>query len=108
MFDQKKMRKLMKQAGVKMTEVEAEEVIIRTPDEEYVFEYPEVAIISAAGQKMFQLAGNYITRRRQIEISEEDIKLVMDQASCTKEEALRALKGSRGDIAAAIMQLTGD
>ena len=107
MFDQKKMRKLMKQAGVKMTEIEAEEVIIRTPDEEYVFEYPEVAVISAGGQKIFQLSGNYSTRRRQIEIPEDDIKLVMKQANCTREEAENALKGSNGDIAAAIMNLTG-
>ena len=101
------MRKLMKQAGVKMTEIEAEEVIIRTPDEEYVFEYPEVAVISAGGQKIFQLSGNYITRRRQIEIPEDDIKLVMKQANCTRGEAENALKGSNGDIAAAIMNLTG-
>jgi nascent polypeptide-associated complex subunit alpha len=107
MFDQKKMRKLMKQAGVKMTEIEAEEVIIRTPDEEYVFEYPEVAVISAAGQKIFQLSGNYSTRMRQMEIPEDDMKLVMKQANCTREEAENALKGSNGDIAAAIMNLTG-
>ena len=106
MFDQKRMRKLMKQAGVKMTEIEAEEVIIRTPDEEYVFENPDVAVVAAAGQKMFQLSGHYTTRRRQKEIAEEDIKLVMEQAKCTREEAENALKVSDGDIAAAILQLT--
>lgn len=107
MFDQKKMRKFMKQAGVKMTEIEAEEVIIRTPDEEYVFKNPDVASISAAGQKTFQVQGHYTTRRRQKEISEEDINLVTEQATCTKEEAENALRESDGDIAAAIMQLTG-
>ncbi len=107
MFDQRKMRKLMKQAGVKMTEIEAEEVIIKTPDEEYIFEYPDVAMISMAGQKTFQVSGNYITRRRHKEISEEDARMVMEQAKCTREEAENALRESSGDIAAAILLLTG-
>ena len=105
MFNQKKMRKLMKQAGVKMTEIEAEEVIIKTPDEEYVFKNPEVAEISVAGQKTFQLAGHYTTRRRHKEIPEKDITLVMNQTNCTKEEAEKALEVSEGDIAAAILHL---
>ncbi|KYK37795.1 MAG: nascent polypeptide-associated complex protein [Theionarchaea archaeon] len=106
MFDQKKMRKLMKRAGVKMTEIEAEEVIIKTPDEEYVFKNPDVAVISAAGQKTFQLSGNYITRRRKKEIPEKDIKLVAERANCTAEEAEKSLREAEGDIAAAILQLT--
>jgi nascent polypeptide-associated complex subunit alpha len=106
MFDQKKMRRMMKQMGMKMTEIEAEEVIIRTPDEEYVFEKPDVALVSVAGQKTFQLSGNYRTRRRQIEISEQDISLVMDQTGCSKAEAEKSLKEFKGDIAAAIMSLS--
>lgn len=107
MFDQKRLRKLMKQAGVKMTEIEAEEVIIKTPDEEYVFKNPDVSVISAGGQKTFQLMGHYTTRRRQKAPPEEDIQLVMEQANCTREEAENAIRESEGDIAGAIMQLTG-
>lgn len=107
MFDQRKLRKLMKQAGVKMTEIEAEEVIIKTPDEEYVFKNPEVAMVSAAGQKTFQLSGHYTTRRRQKEIPEEDIEMVMEQAGCTRDEAENALREADGDIAAAILRTTG-
>ncbi|MBU7033334.1 MAG: nascent polypeptide-associated complex protein [Theionarchaea archaeon] len=106
MFDQKKMRKMMKQMGMKMTEIEAEEVIIRTPDEEYVFERPDVAVISVAGQKTFQLSGNYTTRRRQLEISDQDISLVAEQVGCSKEDAEKALREFKGDIAAAILSLT--
>lgn len=108
MFDQKKMRKLMKRAGVKMTEIEAVEVVIKTPDEEYVFKNPDVAVISAAGQKTFQLSGHYTTRRRQKEISEEDVALVAEQAACTHEDARTALREADGDIAAAIMKLAGE
>lgn len=107
MFDQKKLRRLMKQAGVKMTEIEAEEVVIKTPDEEYIFKNPEVSVISAAGQKTFQLSGHYTTRRRQKRPPEEDIKLVMEQAACTRDEAEKALRESNSDIAAAIMRITG-
>jgi nascent polypeptide-associated complex subunit alpha len=108
MFDSRKMRRLMKQAGVKMDEIEAEEVIIKTPDEEYVFKNPEVAVISAAGQKTFQLSGNYTTRRRKKEIPEEDVKMVMEQAQCGKEEAEKALRECDGDIAAAILELSSE
>jgi nascent polypeptide-associated complex subunit alpha len=106
MFDAR-MRRLMKQAGVKMNEIEAEEVIIRTPDEEYVFKNPDVASISAAGQKTFQVSGNYTTKRRHKEIPEGDIKMVVEQTKCTREEAENALRESNGDIAAAILTLTG-
>lgn len=106
MFDQRKMHKLMKQMGMKMTELEAEEVIIRTPEEEYVFEHPEVAMMTIQGQKTFQLSGNYIIRKRQKEVAEEDIALVMEQTKCTREVAENALRESGGDIAAAILRLT--
>lgn len=108
MFDQRKMRRLMKQAGIKMKEIEAEEVVIKTSDEEYVFKNPEVAEISASGQKTFQLSGNYTIRRRKKEFPEQDIHMVMEQTNCTKDKAEAALQNTDGDIAAAILQLTGE
>lgn len=37
--------------------------------------------------------------------SEDDIKLVMEQTGCTKEEAIKALKETNGDIAEAILKI---
>ena len=108
MFDQRKMRRMMKQAGIKMKEIEAEEVVIKTADEEYVFKNPEVAEISASGQKTFQLSGDYTIRKRKKEFPDKDIEMVMEQTKCTKEKAEAALQKTDGDIAAAILQLTGE
>ncbi|WP_069807390.1 nascent polypeptide-associated complex protein [Vulcanisaeta thermophila] len=37
--------------------------------------------------------------------SEEDVKLVMEQTGCTREEAVKALRETNGDIAEAIMRI---
>ena len=39
------------------------------------------------------------------EITDEDVKTVINQANCSKEDALEALKHSEGDIAEAIISL---
>lgn len=105
MFDQRRMKKLMKQAGVKMDEIEAEEVVIKTPDEEMVFVNPDVSVISAGGQKTFQVMGKYTTKRRKF-ISDEDVKMVTEKAGCTEKAARKALQETDGDIAKAILKLS--
>ncbi len=42
---------------------------------------------------------------KQYEPSEDDIKLVMEETGCTREEAIRALKETNGDIAEAIVKI---
>jgi len=101
----KQMKKMMKQMGIDMDELEAEEVIIRTKSEELIFKNPTVTKISAKGVETFQIVGNYKVVER-IEISEEDVKLVAEQAGVSLEEARKALIESKGDIAEALLKLT--
>jgi len=101
----KQMKKMMKQMGIDMDEIEAEEVIIRTKSEELVFKNPTVTKISAKGVETFQIVGSYEVVER-IEISEEDVKLVAEQAGVSLEEARKALIESKGDIAEALLKLT--
>lgn len=42
---------------------------------------------------------------QQYEPSEDDIKLVMEETGCTREEAIKALKETNGDIAEAIIRV---
>lgn len=42
---------------------------------------------------------------QQYEPSEDDIKLVMEETGCTREEAIKALKETNGDIAEAIIKV---
>ena len=39
-------------------------------------------------------------------VLEEDVELVMSQASCSRSEAVKALRANDGDIVNAIMELT--
>ena len=101
----KQMKKMMKQMGIDMEEMEAEEVIIKTKTEELIFKNPSVTKISAKGVETFQIVGSYEVIER-IEISEEDVKLVAEQAGVSLEEARKALIESKGDIAEALIKLT--
>ncbi len=104
----KQMKKLMKQMGVDMEEIDAEEVIIRTSTEELIFKNPTVTKISAKGIETFQIVGQYEVIKKPPEISEEDVKLIMEQANVSEEEARKALEEAGGDLAEALMKLQSE
>jgi len=101
----KQMRKMMKQMGINMEEIDAEEVIIRTHDEELIFKNPSISKIVAKGVETFQIIGNYEVVQREVEVSEDDVKLVMEQAGVSEDVARKALKEARGDLAEALLKL---
>ena len=101
----KQMKKLMKQMGIEMEQIDAEEVIIRTSTEEIIFKNPTVTKISAKGIESFQVIGNYEVIKKKPEISEEDVKLIMEQANVSEEVARKALEEANGDLAEALMRL---
>jgi len=101
----KQMKKMMKQMGIDLEEIDAEEVIIRTSTEELIFKNPNVTKISGRGMEMFQIIGSYEVVKRKPEISEEDVKLIMEQAGVSEEEARNALEEANGDLVEALMKL---
>ncbi len=101
----KQMKKMMKQMGIEMEEIDAKEVIIKTSSEEIIFKNPSVTKISAKGIETFQIMGSYEVIKLAPQISEEDVKLVMEQAKVDEETARKALIEANGDIAEAIMKL---
>ncbi|MEM4195460.1 MAG: nascent polypeptide-associated complex protein [Candidatus Anstonellales archaeon] len=101
-MDPKQMAKLMKQMGINTSQIDAKEVIIETDEKRIVIENPQVIEISMQGQKSYQISGK--VKEEEKLFSEEDINLVIEQANCTREEAVKALKETKGDIAEAIMK----
>jgi nascent polypeptide-associated complex subunit alpha len=95
------------------------EVIVRTSTEEIVLGSPEVSVMNM-GQEIWSVVPQSVSRRAlgaspivedtedeiEIEIKEDDVKLIMSTANVSEEEATNALKKSKGDLAAAIMTLT--
>ncbi len=103
-MNSKQMKKMMKQMGIDMEEIEATEVIIRTGTEDLIFKNPSVTKISAKGVETFQIIGSYEVIKK-FEIKEEDLKLIMEQANVDRETALKALKEANGDLAEALLKL---
>ena len=97
----KQMKAMMSQMGIKQTEIDADEVVIKTKEGNIIVKEPSVMKITMSGQDTFQISGKVEIE----EISEDDIKMVMSQTNSSKEKANDALKKSGGDIAGAILHL---
>ncbi len=105
----RQMKQAMKRMGIQMDEINAESVVIKCADKDIVIENPQVVKTVMQGQVMFQISGNVKEQvgEVKVEISEEDVKMVAEQAGVSEEKARTALEESNGDIAGAIMRLKG-
>jgi len=121
----RKMKQMMEQMGIDVTELDAEEVVIRTADEELVFTDAQVTRMDAQGQETYQVVGEPESRdlgsaAGAVEageadaatsddtadaIPEDDVELVATRAGVGKSEARAALESADGDLATAIASL---
>ncbi len=103
----KKMQQMMKQLGIQQVDIPATRVIIETEEKNIVITSPSVQKVNMMGQETFQIAGEVHEEDHSSapEISEEDVKTVMEQADVGEEEARQALEESQGDLAEAIVKL---
>lgn len=104
----KEMEKMLRRMGIRMENIEAEEVVISCEDKEIVIHNPVVQKIDMKGVVSFQIQGNVEERQKAKEkFTEEDVKLVMEKTNASKEDAIKALAEADGDIVEAIMRLSG-
>lgn len=105
----RKMQQMMKKMGIQQSEIDAQEVIIRTSDKEIIIRNPNVSKVNMMGQQTYQIVGEEEVRtiETQPEISDEDIKTVVDQTSADENAAKEAIESCNGDLAEAIMKLKG-
>jgi len=101
--------RMMEKMGMQVNEIEgAKEVIIITESKRIIIEDPNVSAVTLQGQQIYQIAGGKEREeplvRPQV-VSDEDAKLVSEQAGVTIEEAKAALKTAEGDLAKAIVEL---
>lgn len=105
-LDPKKLQKMMKQMGMEMKELsDVQEVVIRLSDKELTFPNAEVQVTEMKGQKTYQIMGEPEERELEPEIGDEDVEMVMEQASVDRDAAVEALESVDGDIAQAIVNL---
>ncbi|MDR5672989.1 nascent polypeptide-associated complex protein [Halalkaliarchaeum sp. AArc-GB] len=127
----RKMKQMMKQMGIDVTELDATEVVIRTEGEEdLVFDAPQVTRMDAQGQQTYQIVGEptrqeatavagdvdaEATETDEAEtggggaddggIPDSDVEIVAARAGVSKSDARAALEAEDGDLAAAINRL---
>lgn len=105
-LDPKKMMGMMKQLGISQEEIEAKRVVIEGEDKKIIINNPNVVKIKMSGQESFQITGDVELEEESEEIKEKDVKQVIEKTKCSKEEAIKALKESEGDLAEAILSLS--
>jgi len=118
----RKMKQMMKQMGIDVDEIDAEEVIIRTSDgKELVFSDADVTRMDARGQETYQIIGEPEERESTAgavesgeeeaqaaeagDITDDDVELVAMRAGVSEDEAREALEATGGDLATAIARL---
>ena len=117
----RKMKQMMEQMGIDFEEIDAQEVVIRTEDEEFVFTDAQVNRMDAQGQQTYQVVGEPEIRERgagesaavegegeseaESEIPDSDVQIVAQRAGVSESEARDALEAANGDLAAAISSL---
>ncbi|MGP8337340.1 MAG: nascent polypeptide-associated complex protein [Methanosarcinaceae archaeon] len=103
----KKLKSMMKQMGINLTEIDdVEQVIIRTPDKDIVFNDANVSIMNAQGTDTYQVVGTPEEFMRELVIPGDDVRLVAEQTGVPEDAALDALKNANGDLAEAILSLS--
>ena len=119
----RKMEQMMDQMGIDLTEIDAEEVIIRTAEVEYVFDDADVQRMDAQGQQTYQVVGEPDEQPRgesgggadgadaedesgggEAGVADQDVEIVAQRAGVSESAAREAL-AETGDLAAAVRRL---
>ena len=98
-FKQKQVENIMKKMNLNLEEIKSKRVIIESEEKKTIIKNPQVMIAKMMGKDVYQITGDVI------DISEEDIKTVMEKTGKPKETVLDKLEELNSDLAKAIMEL---
>ena len=94
----------MRIQGLSIYQVQASDSDVKVVKPQQAIPQPRPSLIIQQPQQ--QAALTPVTEStKQYEPSEDDIKLVMEETGCTREEAIKALRETNGDIAEAIVRI---
>ncbi len=103
----KQMKAMMKKLGMSVEPIEdVQQIVIKTPKGNYVFEGAEVTAMTMQGVTTYQIVGQPRFEAGAVEIPNEDVAMVAVQANVPAEAAKAALVATKGDIAEAILRLS--
>jgi nascent polypeptide-associated complex subunit alpha len=103
----KKMKQMMKQLGMKVDPIEdIQRIVIETPKGNYIFDTAEVTAMTMQGITTYQITGQPRFVEAALQIPDEDVQLVAEQAGVSTDAAREALTICNGDIAEAILKVS--
>lgn len=103
----KQMQGMMRKMGISQEDIPAEKVIIEKSDNSrIIINEPSVQKIKMQGQETFQIAGIISEEQAQVEISQEDIKTIVEKTGVSEDKARESLEKT-GDLAESILDLSG-
>ncbi|MCS7107410.1 MAG: nascent polypeptide-associated complex protein [Acidilobaceae archaeon] len=103
----------MKRLGITLEEERASRIVIELEDgHKLLVEDPKGCVIMKSKDQppVIMIVGEYKKIKEEVpakKFSEEDVQFVAEQAGVSYDEARRALEEVGGDVAAAILKLTG-
>lgn len=96
------MQQMLKKLGMKMDNIAANRVIIKTDSGDITIDEPQVVKTTMKGQIVFQVSGNV----KEETFTDDDVNLVMEQTGADDKEKIKELlQQNNGDVAKTIMQL---
>ena len=113
-FSHRQIERMMRKLGMKVEPLEGVSYVEICKEDGQIIhiESPEVIKMEVSGQTIFQISGGEISvleeekeEKEEIEITDEDIEIVSQQAGVDKETARKALIVTKGDLVKAIMML---
>jgi nascent polypeptide-associated complex subunit alpha len=106
-LDPRMMKEAMRRMGIKQSEIDADQVIIRCKDKQIIISNPQVTKIDMQGNVSYQISGESEEKSltAEPELTEDDINTVAEQAGVSKDDAKKALLKNKGDLAKTIMEL---
>jgi nascent polypeptide-associated complex subunit alpha len=110
-MDPRKMNQMMRQLGIDVKQVDGvQQVVIRTASRDYVFDEADVTVMTAQGQKTYQITGSPRVEEHEVKLafSDEDVAMVVEQTGASEADARKALEAVGGDLAEAIVRLSDD
>ena len=100
--DPKKIEHMMRKLNMKVQEIPAELVIIKTKQKDIVISNPEVMLADMMGREVYQISGEV---SESVPVSEEDVQMVMDKTGRDRETVVKKLEELNNDLAKAILEL---
>ena len=105
----RQMKQAMKKLGMEQIEIDdAIAVVIRTKSKDIIIRNPQISKINMMGTWTYQISGDEQTRdveAKEPEISEEDIKTVVEKTGASEAHAKEILEKT-GDLAETILELS--